>query len=81
MLGILTNDTDNPISFDNLAFVTDRLYTSTDFHLSISSIPFAIVIKNAGKHPLDPILASPSIRATASFLYPINSAPEAGPAG
>jgi hypothetical protein len=40
MLGILTNDPDDSVSFDNLTFVTDRLYAGTDFH---PSTPFNIL--------------------------------------
>jgi hypothetical protein len=32
MLGILANDTDNAVPFDNLALVTDRFNTRPDFH-------------------------------------------------
>jgi hypothetical protein len=32
MLGILTNDTDNPVPLDHLAFVANRLYARSDFH-------------------------------------------------
>jgi hypothetical protein len=32
MLGILANDTDNAVSLDNLAFVTDRFNACPDFH-------------------------------------------------
>jgi hypothetical protein len=32
MLGVLANDTDNPVPLNHLAFVANRFHTGSDFH-------------------------------------------------